>query len=285
MRVHWFAFVAALVSSGGGSLSSAQEASRPVTDHGVLEWIHNSEGGYIHPDQELRVDPEIGSLGIFATKFIPKGTVLCQVPWSIVIKSDDPEEEGQMCCGTVKSVAREMKKGNESEFGPYVEYLNAQPNDDIPSAWSDMGQELFRAIAGGKVEDTLIPPEEPTEWLIYDWYGRCRGSRVDKLAAKAAMLVVQRSDDAIMIPGKYALACFLRRVWRILGVVGLVLIISSFDSIPPRLRHVQPPQWKISQHGGHHVRRRKARHRSRPGHSTWGANSQQLQSMQRMFWS
>jgi hypothetical protein len=207
MRVHWFAFVAALVSSSSSSSSSfaSAETSSPVNDHGVFEWIHNSEGGYFHPDQEFRLDPEIGASGIFATNLIPKGTVLCQVPWSIVVKSDDPDEEGQMCCGTVKSVAREMKKSDESDYAPYARYLNNMPGDEIPSAWSEPGQELLRALVGGKVEDTDIPPEEPTEWLLYDWYGRCRGMRSDKMSAKAATLVVQRSDDNIMIPGKYHL--------------------------------------------------------------------------------
>ena len=175
--------------------------SQGVTDHGVLKWIHNSPGGHVHPDQEFRMDPVSGVSGIFATKLIPKGTILCQVPWSIIIKSDDTDEEGPMCCGTVKAVAREMKKGNNSEFAPYANYLLAQPDNDVPSAWSDLGQKLLRNLVGGKVDNTLIPPEEPTEWLSFDWYRRCRGSRADAIAAKAAMLVVQRSDDNIMIPG------------------------------------------------------------------------------------
>ncbi len=175
--------------------------SQEIFDHGVLQWIHNSPGGYVHPDQEFRMDPVSGVSGIFATKLIPKGTVLCQVPWSIIIQSDDPNEEGQMCCGTVKAVAREMRKGNESDYAPYANYLLAQPESEVPSAWSDMGKALLRSLVGGTADDTLIPPVEPTEWLSSDWYGRCRGSRSDTIAAKAAILIVQRSDDTIMIPG------------------------------------------------------------------------------------
>ena len=173
-----------------------------VHDHSVLKWIHDSPGGYVHPDQEVRVDPETGIPGVFATSFIPKGAVLCQVPWKLIIKSDVPDERGQMCCGTVKAVAREMKKGNASKFAPYVEYLLTQPDGVTPSTWSDLGQQLLRALVGGKIDKPEIPPEEPTEWLAHDWHGRCRGSRADKTSAKAAILVVQRSDDNLMIPGK-----------------------------------------------------------------------------------
>lgn len=204
MKLHWGAFLTTLLLAVSSPTTCiAQEAETSVIDHGirVLEWIHNSSGGYVHPDQEYRLDSETGITGMFATKFIPKGEILLQVPWSIVLRSDDPKEEGQMCCGTVKAVAREMKKGNSSKYAPYANYLKAQPSE-LPSAWSEKGQELLQALVGGTVRKPEIPPEEPTEWLTNDWYRRCRGSRVDTLSAEAALLVVQRSDDAFMIPGK-----------------------------------------------------------------------------------
>lgn len=76
---------------------AAQEAHQ----HDVLKWIHETPGGYVHPDQEFRVDPATGLPGMFATKFIPEGTVLCQVPWKITITSDTPDDEDQnLSCGT-----------------------------------------------------------------------------------------------------------------------------------------------------------------------------------------
>lgn len=195
MRVLWSLVVSWVI------VVQAQDQTMIELGKNVLEWIHESDGGYVHPDQEFRVDPESGVAGLFATDFIPKGTVLCQVPWSLIIESDDPDEEGQMCCGTVRATAREMKRGNRSAFAPYVKYLNEQSHDDVPSAWSAAGQKLLRELTGGKVKDPDIPPEEPTEWLSYDWYGRCRGKRTDALSAKAAIVVLQRSDDNLLIPG------------------------------------------------------------------------------------
>lgn len=175
---------------------------QPAHEHSVLRWIHEAPGGHVHPDQEVRVDPETGLTGVFATKFIPNGTVLCQVPWEIMIVSHDPEEESSvMCCGMVKTLAKELKKGNESQYAPYVNYLLSQPDNEIPSGWSKKGQDLLRALVGG-IENPLIPPDDPTEWLTYDWYDRCKGRRSDKLAAKAALLVVKRSDEIVMIPGE-----------------------------------------------------------------------------------
>ena len=183
------------------STTSAQETP---SDFGIFQWIHNSEGGYFNPKQEFRYETPGDSstiAGVFATEDIRKGEILVQIPWDRVLISDDPDEEGQMCCGTVKALAREMKLGAESEFAPYVQYLNAQPDGQLPSTWSEPAQELLREVVGGTdVIDTEIPPSEPTEWIEWDWFKNCKADRTDTVAAKAASLVVQRSDDSIMIP-------------------------------------------------------------------------------------
>jgi hypothetical protein len=167
---------------------------------GIFDWIHNSEGGFYNPKQEFRQDVKTGIAGVFAKERIEKNEVLVTVPWDRIIKSDNPEEEGQVCCGFVAAVAREMRLGDESKFAPYANYLNSQDDDQLPSVWTPAGQQLLRSIVGGEVEEPEIPPTEPTEWLTYDWNDRCDGKSYDALSAKAAMLVVQRSDDFIMIP-------------------------------------------------------------------------------------
>lgn len=186
------------------SLATSSFAQEKPSDFGIFEWIHNSPGGYFNPKQEFRYeipgDPTT-TPGIYATQDIKKGEVLVKVPWSLLLKSDDEDEVGQMCCGTVEAVAREMKLGTDSKFAPYVQYLNAQPDGQLPSAWDKPAQDLFREIVGGpSVKNTEIPPAEPTEWLEWDWYKNCEADRSDTIAAKAALLVVQRSDDAYMIP-------------------------------------------------------------------------------------
>jgi hypothetical protein len=182
-------------------ISSASEAK--PDDFGILEWVHNAEGGYYNPKQDFRYatpgDPT-SIAGIFAKERIEKGETLCTVPWQRLLMSDDPTEDDQLCCGTGYAVAREMRKAEDSEYAPYVTYLNAQSEGQIPSAWSKQGKALLQEIIGGTAREPFIPPTEATEWLDDDWYTRCDGDPHDALTAKAALLVVQRSDDVLMIP-------------------------------------------------------------------------------------
>jgi hypothetical protein len=182
-------------------ISSASEAK--PDDFGILEWVHNAEGGFYNPKQDFRYetpgDPT-SVAGIFAKERIEKGETLYKVPWQRLLKSDDLTENGQLCCGTGHAVAREMRKAENSDYAPYVSYLNAQSEGQLPSAWSKKGKALLQAIIGGEAQNPALPPIEPTEWLEYDWYKLCSGDPSNKLAAKAALMVVQRSDDSLMIP-------------------------------------------------------------------------------------
>ena len=182
-----------------------------ANDYGVLDWIHNSDGGFVNPKQEFRhEDPDdpTSPVGMFAKERIEADEVLMKVPWDLMLKSDDMTETGQMCCGTVKALTRELAGVNRgsffssSPFAPYIRYLDAQPDGVLPSDWSRVGQRLLRKITGGHVKNPMIPPTEPTEWLIYDWRGGClRGGTSTPLQNKAALLVVQKSDDPLMVPG------------------------------------------------------------------------------------
>jgi hypothetical protein len=181
------------------ALAAAVEDTHLQEAQDVFHWISGSTGGYINPKQELRRavpgDPST-PLGVYATQPIKEGEVLARVPWQIIIKSDDPEEEGQMCCGTVRAAAREMMLGVHSDYAPYAVYLNGEPDGQIPSSWSPPGKKLLQDI----LQDRMYPVA-PVAWITEDWYGRCGGDPRDKISAKAAMLVVQRADDEIMIPG------------------------------------------------------------------------------------
>ena len=154
-------------------------------DFGIFEWIHNAPGGFYHPDQDFRADPETGAMGVFATKDIPEGTTLVRVPWSHLIKSDDPEEAGQLCCGTVESLARELRKGEESEYAPYIKYVQNQAVDQIPSGWSAQGKAFLQEIVGGAdAKSQVLPPEDPSHWLVDDWFKRCGGDPNDEIGGR-----------------------------------------------------------------------------------------------------
>jgi hypothetical protein len=146
-----------------------------ATAQKVLDWIDNADGGYFNPKQTLQEleNSTQSSVGIFANEDIEEGELLLQVPWELIIQSNDPTEEGQMCCGTVQAVLDEMKLANESKYYPYSVYLQHQGVDELPSAWSEKGKELFYEIVGKPhgsdprtVDFDCIPPEEPIEWYV-----------------------------------------------------------------------------------------------------------------------
>jgi hypothetical protein len=164
----------------------------------IFEWMAQTEGGFVSPKQDIRrlVPGDVTTpLIVYAKETIMPGEVVMRVPWDTLIGSDDPDDGGQLPCGTVRNVAKEMKLGDASKYAPYVNYLLSEAADQIPSAWSKPAQKLLQDVIG----NDKIPPKNPTDW-VKRWKQRCRGDTNDKLAVKAALLIIQRSDDAIMIP-------------------------------------------------------------------------------------
>ena len=163
----------------------------------IFEWVAGVEGGFVSPKQDIRrmVPGDVNTpLIVYAKETIMPGEVVMRVPWDTLIGSDDPDDGGQLPCGTVRNLAKEMKLGNDSEYAPYVNYLLSEADDQIPSAWTKPAQKLLNDVLGSK-----IPPNKPTDW-VRRWVSRCDGDVNDKIAVKAALLIIQRSDDAILIP-------------------------------------------------------------------------------------
>ncbi|KAL3921607.1 MAG: hypothetical protein SGILL_002662, partial [Bacillariaceae sp.] len=181
--------------------------------HEVLtEWLNSLPGGYFNPKQEIRpVNPSSGETdddvfyGVFAKELIKEGELLNQVPWEYIIndEEEDPElaeedESGSMKCGTVRNLAKEMKNAEASKYGPYVRYLLEQPMGFLPSAWSKKGMQILEEVLGGETQK--IPPEQAVSWLEEDWFEDCHGDPEDPIAAHAAMQVVARADDDLLVP-------------------------------------------------------------------------------------
>jgi hypothetical protein len=177
-------------------------------DHGIVEWLNSFEGGYFNPKQEIRrenPDDPNSIVGIFAKEAIEENELLSQIPWDALISADGAEEDGDdedgsLHCGTVRNTAREMKLGEKSKYAPYVSHLLSQREGQIPSAWSEAGKALLVDILGGEGDSQTLPPQDPFSWLDEDWYESCHGDVNDSVAAQAAMLVVSRADDDLMVP-------------------------------------------------------------------------------------
>jgi hypothetical protein len=196
----------------GVLLDDEEAPAPPLIDFGVSGWVDSMEGGHYNPKQEIRhEDPEDPKsiVGVFAHERIEQGELLTRVPWEAIIMPEEDyepfdkeaEELSSLECATARKLAKEMKLGKDSWYAPYVLYLLNQAPDQLPSAWSVQGKNLLRYVLGGTSRRPLIPPAYAMTWLEEDWFQTCGGDNDDALGAHAAMLVIQRADDELMVPG------------------------------------------------------------------------------------
>jgi len=214
----------AAATNDAADLTSEHEINNSKNMNDVLPvqlttWLSNLEGGFFSPKQEIRaVGEERGAFhGIFAKEFIAKGDLLSQIPWDYIITDEEKDaklsakdfDEPVLKCGTARNLAREMKQvqtmgkyikdaNSASKYGPYIQYLLDQPLGVIPSEWSLRGKDMLNNMLGGKRQ--ISPPNYITTWLTEDWYDDCNGDPQDEISAKAAMLVVSRADDELLVP-------------------------------------------------------------------------------------
>jgi spermidine synthase len=157
----------------------------------LIQWLRE-EGGYIHPELELRptksTPRHVPDFGMFAKKSIQANDLLLRIPNSMLItpSTDDlnvtttasagttastsrtkvlgeEEEESQEWCVTVKKLAHEMKLGDESSYAPYINYIldtQAEETKHLPSAWSPKGQEVLQHVLALNDDYTPLPTDE-----------------------------------------------------------------------------------------------------------------------------
>ena len=162
----------------------------------LVEWIR-SEGGFFNEKQEFRrgKDP-LSPFGIFARERIEKGEVLTSVPWKCVFTAGTDDFKTNLHCDTIRLLIQEMKKGPDKSFyGPYIHYLLTRPPVDIPSTWSNAGRNLLKKI----IMKDKLPPLYVDSWVDEDWKEDCNGND-DPFQIQAAMLLVTRGDDDMLIP-------------------------------------------------------------------------------------
>ena len=210
----------------GGNKKSAEEHAEAL-----ISWL-KEEGGYIHPNLEMRrVDPSdpTSFFGMFVNDVIPEGDLLLRVPRNMVLatKEENPDYSVIMNCSTVRNLIDQLRLKDDSKYAPWVNYLlDTQPPGCI-SAWSKAGKDLFTQITAPSDPfswvDMLSPPKwsearkkflsdvtgkprkiidlqlyDPFKW-IDEWHDSCDGSS-DPLEEYAALIVIQRSWDDKLIP-------------------------------------------------------------------------------------
>ena len=165
--------------------------------------------GYFNENQEFRhsiPNDSSSPFGIFATNDINDGDLLTGVPWECTIDGWDPELDGvedddelqqqYLFCGSIRSLINEIRKGDDSLFSPYCDYLMDQPRGKFPSDWTDDGKDLLDMVLGYD----MLPPMDVSSLLDIEWYERCQGEEDDLLEVKAAMEHWSRTDDDTLVP-------------------------------------------------------------------------------------
>lgn len=172
----------------------------------LMEWFEQEANSFNRKQRVRREFPDdpTSAIGVFAAEDISEGEILFSLPWNAMIndqrtagaKGADAPDEGAIECNTVRNLIDEMKLDDESKYAPYVKYLMNQRAGQLPSAWSKEGKALLFEVLGGV---NTLPPKHPYHWISNDWHQGCKGGS-DPLEENAAMLVVQRAEDDLMIP-------------------------------------------------------------------------------------
>ncbi len=186
---------------------STEVAKKTDEEHAkaLISWL-KKEGGYFNPKLEMRrVDPSdpTSFFGMFAKDSIPEEELLLRIPRTMVLDSREEEPDIDiMTCSTVRNLIDQLKLRDDSKYAPYVNYLlDTQPPGSIPSAWSESGKALFTRVLQGPNGDYPIElplMSDPFPWVQY-WHESCNGSN-DPLEEYAALIVIQRSWDDLLIP-------------------------------------------------------------------------------------
>lgn len=209
-----------------GVVASSEEVNVVIDEdkqstNALIQWIKDSKG-YFHDSLEMkRTDPSdvTSYFGMFATNDIKANTLLMSIPRETILEDPTGADIEFVQCGLIENLADQLRLGDQSNFAPYVNYLlKTQPQGQLPSAWSTAGKELLMRVLGhenftwenamanlhrfGDLKlKNILPPEEPITWVL-DFHDACGkdGYEFDNLDEHAAMLVIQRAWDDVLLP-------------------------------------------------------------------------------------
>ena len=202
-NVYWALALLFLVSERptAGSVENASATASPVCeeDHDgaviidLIQWIKGN-GGIVDDRQVVKRKDATSPRNVYATEFIPEGTVLLSVPWDLVLEPKDYTADKSDICDMVKVLHKELKANEkgESKYGPYMRYLESMTNPFmLPSAWSQGGKNLLKKVMG----DILLEDPNEIDQHFRSWKKKCGNDNIKESLdkdpiEKAAHLVI-----------------------------------------------------------------------------------------------
>ena len=168
----------------------------------LVQWLIDEEGTFNPKLEVRRTDPDKDSsaYGIFAKEKLEEEELLLSIPNKAFITPSYKDTPEDLPCALVERLLEEIELGDSSEYAPYVNYLLSLPTGQLPSTWSDAGQQLLHDVLRvDEDEPQRLPPVETCTWIEEDWLGVCDG-KDDPLSIQAASLVIQNFDYDKLVP-------------------------------------------------------------------------------------
>ena len=187
-----------------------EEADKNIAYDGsdLIDWI-KSNGGFIHPNTRIGLDPTGQYRGVFVKSVggeeggtpdgIEKDATICEIPWDLIIKPAKYRyNDYHTNCNALHEFYHEFQLGDESKYAPYINYLKNQPDGRIPSEWSVVGKKLLRKISD-QDRNIGLPPYNALDRFEEQWMEKCNGEDTP-LARSAFFQFTSRDEDNLMVP-------------------------------------------------------------------------------------
>ena len=189
-----------------------KEADRNIAYDGsdLIDWI-KSNGGFIHPNTRIGLDPTGKYRGVFVKSVggedggtpdgIEKDTIICEIPWELIISPPNYHyNDLDTNCDALHGFYHQLQLGDESKYAPYINNLKNQPDGRIPSEWSAVGKNLLRKILNQDRNVGLrLPPYDALDRFEEEWMKECNGEDTP-LARSAFFQFTSRDEDNLMVP-------------------------------------------------------------------------------------
>jgi|AntRauTorckE5430_2_1112549.scaffolds.fasta_scaffold02056_3 hypothetical protein len=169
----------------------------------MITWVQSMGGSFSEKVEIKRMDPEDNSspYGVYAKENIEAKENLMIIPHECYITIHDVEnmdvdygwEEAyhNNLCNLAHKLMKEMKLGEESQYAPYIAYLQTQKRGQLPVNWSENGKEVLKQFypEGHKV----------VSWIDQNFKQKgCIGD--DPFEEHMVEMTLQRCFDVALIP-------------------------------------------------------------------------------------